>query len=197
MSKSIILASKSWLRGQILDKSEFDYQVVESRVDERSLEAELNEKTPEEITIVIAEAKALAVEAGIGDIVIGADTVAYEKDSKKVYHKAGSLDEAEELCMRQSGAVVVVITGFAIARQGRIEHRGYSRTEVRYSRFSKEALRKLFTKDGRMLERNAALGFFIDAPGFTLVEHFEGSYTGAMGLPMEQIRPLLEQQLAS
>ena len=36
--------------------------------------------------------------------------------------------------------------------------------------------------------RNSGLGFFMDSPGFTLVQNFDGSYTGAMGLPMEIVR---------
>ncbi len=190
--RKVILASKSWLRAQILEKSEIEYVIAESRVDERVLETELEGKGLEDITIAIARAKALAVEAGDQDVVIGADTVAYEKESGRVFHKAETPAEALSLCMQQSGATIVVVTGFAIVRDKEVQKDGLSTTEVTYSQFTEDTLASLLAKDHRTTERNAALGFFIDAPGFTLVERFEGSYTGAMGLPMEQIRPLLK-----
>jgi predicted house-cleaning NTP pyrophosphatase (Maf/HAM1 superfamily) len=60
-------------------------------------------------------------------------------------------------------------------------------TEIEYIEFDRATITKLLESDDATI-RNSGLGFFIDAPGFTLVKSFNGSYTGAMGLPMEIVR---------
>lgn len=41
--------------------------------------------------------------------------------------------------------------------------------------------------------RNAALGFHVDSTGFALIEKIEGSYMGALGLPLDKMHNLLKK----
>ena len=66
-------------------------------------------------------------------------------------------------------------------------------TKITYSTFDEATVRHLFSINENARRRNAALGFFIDDPGFTLVKNVEGSYLGAMGLPMEIVRKNLDE----
>lgn len=186
----LVLASNSWIRKQILDKSEFEYTVKSAEVDERQIEEANKGKSYQEIAELLASAKAQAVaKNNPKDIVIGADTFAVLDDGE-VLHKPESHKEAVELCLKQSGKAINVYTGIAVVANGKTQT-ATSETRITYCEFSKELIEKLLDGDDATI-RNAGLGFFTDAPGFTLVESYEGSYTGAMGMPMEILRKLLK-----
>jgi len=185
----LILASNSWIRQQILDKSEFEYTVKSAEVDERKIEEANKDKPSQEMAKLLATTKAEAVaKDNPKDIVIGADSFAVLDDGE-VMHKPESHKEAVELCLKQSGKAITVYTGIAVVANGKTQT-STSITRITYSKFSQELIEKLLDGDDATI-RNAGLGLFIDAPGFTLVESYEGSYTGAMGLPMEILRKLL------
>lgn len=183
----IILASNSELRKLIMESSGIPFRVETKEVDEREIENNHPTKTPEEVVEILALAKAQAVASDLpNDIVIAADTFGILPDGKRL-HKTKSLEESLQLALQQSGQTIVVNTGVAIAYRGEtITSR--TTTRIKYSTFDEATVRLLFQKNEQARRRNAALGFFTDAPGFTLVEKIEGSYLGAMGLPMEIVR---------
>jgi len=67
----LILASQSPRRAEILKQAGFDFVIRPAAVDETPLAGE----TPQAHVERLARAKALAVQAGAEDIVLGADTV--------------------------------------------------------------------------------------------------------------------------
>jgi septum formation protein len=170
--------------------SKLGHITVDAEVDERKIEAENNDKTDTEISKLIALAKARTVANKYpDDIVIGADTFAVMPDGRRM-SKPSNNDEAIKQSIAQSGKTIKVFTGVAIIYAGQ-EYVDSSYTEVSYIEFSKDLIRKLTMGDDGTV-RNAGLGFFDDAPGFSLVKSFSGSYTGAMGLPMEIVRPIID-----
>jgi septum formation protein len=188
----IILASNSELRKLIMESSGLPFRIETGDVDERAIEDSHPTKTPEEVVKILALAKAKVIAHHFpDDTVIAADTFGILPDGKRL-HKTSSLEESIQLALRQSGQTIVVNTGIAIVHQGEITT-DLTSTRIKYSAFDEATVRLLFQKNKQAKRRNAALGFFIDAPGFTLVEKVEGSYLGAMGLPMEIIRTNLEK----
>lgn len=188
----IILASKSKLRKLIIESSGLPFKIATKEVDERAIEEQHPDKTAEEIVEVLAYAKAKAIADDFPDnLVIAADTFGVLPDGTRL-HKTKSVEESIQLSLRQSGQTITVHTGTAIAYKGTILTT-LTTTKVTYFTFNEATIRHLFTINESAKRRNAALGFFIDAPGFTLVEKIEGSYLGAMGLPMEVIRAQLNQ----
>jgi septum formation protein len=138
------------------------------------------------LAIILASAKAEDVlKDNPGDLVIAADTFAVMPSGERL-HKPVSSEDAIELCLQQSGKKIYVITGLAMAYGNRLIT-NTSVTEIEYIEFDRATITKLLESDDATI-RNSGLGFFIDAPGFTLVKSFNGSYTGAMGLPMEIVR---------
>jgi predicted house-cleaning NTP pyrophosphatase (Maf/HAM1 superfamily) len=125
------------------------------------------------------------------DTIVAADTFDNLPGGKRL-HKTHSLEESIQLALQQSGKTVTVTTGVAVVHQGKAIT-NLTTTKIKYCTFDETTVRLLFQKNERIRRRNAALGFFIDAPGFTLVEKIEGSYLGAMGLPMEIVRANLEE----
>lgn len=187
----IILASGSWLRKTIMQASEFTFEVKTKDVDERKIESLYHGKGHAEVVEMLAQAKASAVASDYpDDLVIGADTFVVLPNGERG-HKPKTKAEAFEVCLAQSGKKATVYTGIAVCYKGKIATATVSAV-ITYSKFGKSQLELLFQKDDPTI-RNAGLGFFMDAPGFTLVETFEGSYTGAMGLPMDEVRQLMQE----
>lgn len=182
----IILASNSWLRRTILEASELQFQVHSKDVDERYIESLHPAATDEQIAVLLALAKAEVVQTDYpDDLVIAADTFAVLPGGERM-HKPASAQEAIALCLKQSGKTIRVVTGIAMKYGGKTLT-NESITHITYVKFSKKTITRLLGNNSATM-RNSGLGFFSDAPGFSLVERFEGSYTGAMGLPMEIIR---------
>lgn len=186
----ITLASGSWLRKTILESSEFLFQIKTKETDERAIEVLHKDKSDKELAIILASAKAKDIlKDHPDDLVIAADTFAVLPSGERL-HKPTSSEEAIELCLRQSGKKIYAITGLAMAYGEKLLTNA-SVTEIEYIEFDRATITKLLESDDATI-RNSGLGFFQDAPGFTLVKSFNGSYTGAMGLPMEIIRENLK-----
>ncbi|HSW78116.1 MAG TPA: Maf family protein [Candidatus Chromulinivoraceae bacterium] len=182
----IILASNSWLRKTILEASGLPFEIHVRSVDERDIEASHQDKSDEQIATILARTKSEAVWSGHqNDLVIAADTLTLLPDGRRL-HKPSSAKEAIELCLLQSGKTIRAMTGVAMTYRGKTIT-NVCATSISYIDFDEKTIRKLLEGNDFTI-RNAGLGFFLDAPGFTLVESFEGSYTGAMGLPMEIVR---------
>ena len=95
MLSKIVLASKSKVRKQILDKNNIESVVVPSNVDEDIVKISLlNEKaSPEIISKNLAELKAVKVSKNFPDtLVLGADSVISLNDN--LINKPNSRDEA-------------------------------------------------------------------------------------------------------
>lgn len=187
----IILASGSWLRKTILESSKLPFTVKATDVDERSLEAQHPNLSVEELAIILARAKAGAVQQeNPDDLIIAADTFAVLPDGRWL-HKPTSHEEAIELSLKQSGQTVRAVTGLAMSYRGNVIS-NVTATSITYVNFDRSTTEKLLDGNDPTI-RNSGLGFFIDAPGFTLVKEFNGSYTGAMGLPMELVRENMQK----
>lgn len=187
----IILASKSQLRKQVLELAGLPFMVVSADIDERRVEEDNPTKTPEEIVELLAVTKAQHVaQDHPDDIVIAADTFGVLPDGERL-HKTQSVEESIQLALRQSGKTTTVNTGVALCYAGKT-YSYMTTTKVTYTDFDEETVRQLFSLTAGEDRRHASLGFFIDAPGFTLVKTIEGSYMGAMGLPLDVIRPHLK-----
>ena len=182
----IVLASNSWLRKTIMDKSGLAYTSEDANIDERSLEKKHNNVSHEKLSLLLASTKAISVaKKHPNSLTVAADTFAVLPNGERL-HKPNNHEQAINLCMKQSGKKMCVITGLAMFYKDTLLT-NISKTYVEYINFSRAEIVQLLKSDNSSI-RNAALGFFLDAPGFTLVSTFSGSYTGAMGLPMETLR---------
>lgn len=188
----IILASNSKLRKLIFESSGLPFEVKTKEVDERAIEDQNPDKNAAEIVEILAIAKAKAVaDDNPGRFVVAADTFGVLSSGERL-HKTKTLEDSIQLALKQSGQTITVHTGVAVVYQGKIST-AKTQTKILYTNFDEGTVRRLFELKLSEDRRNSALGFFIDAPGFTLVESVEGSYLGAMGLPMEVVRKSLAE----
>ncbi len=178
----IILASGSFLKNFVMEKSKLDFEVIEAAIDESIFD----DKAIEERVRLLAENKADKVAADNGDVfVIAADTLTCD-ETGKVFSKPEAGSDSFRAAMELSGKTIGVYTGCCVVKPGGQRVSTVSYTSLTYQHFDADLLRRLINGDNGAI-RSGALGIFFDAPGFTLIEKIEGSYSGAYGLPMEFI----------
>ncbi len=127
-------------------------------------------------------------------IVITADTLCLLPNNKTL-GKPKNLNESVKMAMQQSGKTIKAITGICICYTQNNKRKYIiknSQTKVTYAKFSEKqisnTMKRYITTD-----KASGLGIFIDSPGFSFVEKFEGSYSGALGLPLELVNKILNK----
>lgn len=187
MKPQIILASESFLKRFIMEASRLPYEAVASDIDELAFD----HLPVEERVVALAEKKGRVISEQYPDtIVIAADTLNTDENGKIQDKETSSTDPFNQ-ALALSGATTDVYTGCYFHSPGHTAT--YLATgSITYQTFSKENLERL-TKGDNYKIRGGALGVFHDAPGFTLVKKWRGSYTGLLGLPMEFVYEQLEQ----
>lgn len=174
----IILASGSFLKNFIMDKTRLPYTVVPSDIDETVLD---NLPVDERVVELARKKCEAVVEGGYGNaIVVAADTLTAHQDGT-VFSKPAPGGSPLQAALQLSGETIDVYTGCCIYKDG--EYKTHlSTAKITYQRFTKERLELLADGDNPQI-RSGALGVFTDSPGFTLIDRIEGEYTGMYGLP--------------
>jgi septum formation protein len=184
---TIILASRSPRRRELLAQIGVPFTVVEAQTDEARLPGEL----PEDYVLRVAVAKARAVRAALPAEdrrpVLGADTAVVI--GGHILGKPGTREEALEMMRLLSGRIHRVLTAVAlIADDG--ERTDLSETRVSFRTLDEsEVLRYWATGE----PRDKAGGYAIQGLGALFVVGLNGSYSGVMGLPLFETGRLLEQ----
>lgn len=180
-SPTLLLASTSPRRREILAALGLDFTVVPVDVDESLRDGE----TPGDMALRLAVAKAEAAEGHSDGVVLGADTVVVIDG-----HALGKpKDEADCLAMleRLSGRGHKVLTGVALhGAQG--TQTALSETDVYFREISRdEAL--AYWQSGEPCDKAGA--YAVQGLGGVFVERIEGSYSGVVGLPVFETAALL------
>ena len=176
---SIILASQSPRRQELLAVITPDFEVVVSDVDEILPEG----MTPEEAPVYLASIKADAVARSYPDrTVIGADTVVLLDG--KLLGKPVDRQDAENMLHALSGRVHTVITGCCIISGGR----RFSFAETTRVEFCPLTDREIdeYIATGEPFDKAGAYG--IQGKGAVLVKGIVGDYYNVMGLPVAALK---------
>lgn len=186
MTRSIILASQSPRRVELLSRMGLEFQTIPSDFDER-LD---NSRTPQEVAIELAVGKATTVAEQHPDcVVIGADTIV-EIDGEQL-EKPHDSDEALAMLKRLSGTHNEVSTSLAIiCKAENIEITGAETTRVYFKPYNDEVVRA-YVATGDPLDKAGAYG--IQSGAGPLIDHIEGNFDTVMGLPTHTLARLLAQ----
>ena len=193
---SLILASNSPRRKELLGWMEIPFKVMGSNIEEHS-----NEKNPKNFAIDIAVQKGEAIwgeldfESTPHPLIVSSDTIVVLGD--RIYGKPSSKEEAREMLLSLSGNEHKVITsvylkaksiktGSDISRKFAIE------TDVTFSPITEDIL-------GPYLEGNDSMdkagAYGIQGQGLLFVESLKGSYSNVVGFPLvefvDEMRELL------
>ena len=178
---ALYLASSSPRRREILSALGLEFTVRSRDVDETPLPGE----SGEDMVLRLARAKALALEVGESDVVIGADTAVVV--DHVALGKPRDEEDAVAMLMRLSGRQHSVVTGVAVRGASGIQA-VLSATNVRFRDIGQDEARA-YWQSGE--PRDKAGAYAIQGIGGAFVENIEGSYSGVVGLPVfETIRLL-------
>jgi septum formation protein len=173
----VVLASGSPRRTLLLAAAGIPHRVVVPDVDESILDGE----DPSAYVLRLSGDKAGAVDAGQGDVVVGADTTVVHDET--ILGKPADGEEALSMLRRLAGTSHSVLTGWTV-RSGDSERFGVAETTVHFHRRSDAELRD-YVEATQPFDKAGAYAIQGDR-GF-LVAGFTGSRSNVMGLPMAEV----------
>lgn len=184
----IVLASKSGVRKEILDKYGVESIVSPSNVDEDQVKESLLEKgaDPEVISKNLAELKSVKVSLKYPDqLVLGADSVV--SLNLKLINKPNSRDEAYSILKLLNGNKHYLISSVCISKNGSMIWNYTDKSELKMKNLSDGELKRYL--EGIKTETLLAYGVYqIEAGGLNLFEYVKGDKDSIMGLPIKQIK---------
>ena len=191
MPNKIILASKSKVRKEILDKHRIFCEVKPSNVDEDIVKEALIKDTasPQIISKNLAEIKANKVSLNQKDrMVIGADSV-IDLDGELI-SKPESREEALKILKKLNGKNHFLISSVCISRNGSMIWNYTDKAELTMKNFSEEDLKLYLSKisDEALYAYNV---YQIEGEGRNLFSDITGDEDTIMGLPVFKIKEYL------
>ena len=191
MYKNIILASKSKVRKQILDKNNINSYVCASNVDEDAVKKSLlkNGANPEIISKNLAELKANKIsQKKPNEIVLGADSVI--DLNGEIISKPQNRDEAFDILKKLNGKKHYLISSVCISRDGMMIW-NYTDKAVLTMKNMREKDLENYLKQIKDKDLYAYNVYQIEGLGKTLFSKIEGDEDTIMGLPIKKIKEYL------
>ena len=183
----IILASKSGVRKQILDKYKVDNEVIVSNVDEDEIKESLLAEgaNPLAISKNLAEIKSVKVSNKNPDRhVLGADSVI--SLNNELINKPKSREEAFTILKKLNNSVHYLISSACISINGSMVWNHSDKSELKMKNFTDALLLKYL--DNIKTETLLAYGVYqIEAKGLELFDYVKGDKDSIMGLPINEI----------
>jgi septum formation protein len=191
MSNKIILASKSKVRKEILDKHQIRCDVKPSNVDEDLVKEALIRElaTPEIISKNLAELKANKVSLSQKDkMVLGADSVI--DLGGELISKPETREEALIILKKLNGKKHNLISSVCISKNGLMIWNYTDKAELTMKSFSEEYLKNYLSKipDETLYAYNV---YQIEGEGRNLFSDIVGDKDTIMGLPVIKIKEYL------
>jgi septum formation protein len=188
-SPSLYLASQSPRRRELLQQIGVAHQVVSADV----IEVPRMQESPSDYVQRLAREKA---EAGLASVkrlalapkpVLGADTIVVINN--EILEKPQSPEHAAEMLRKLAGTTHQVMTAVAMAADNKLEIK-LSVTDVVFRALSEQEIAAYWASGE---PRDKAGGYAIQGLGAVFVQQIRGSYTGVVGLPIEQTVLLLNE----
>ena len=183
----IILASKSGVRKEILEKNNFDCIVIPSGVDEDQVKDSLLAAgaDPTLISKNLAELKSIKVSNKNPDqLVLGADSVVSLND--EIINKPNSREEALAILKKLNGSKHYLISSVCISKNGAMIWNHTDSSELVMKNMTNKELEVYLAKI--KTETLLAYGVYqIEAGGLELFSSVKGDRDSIMGLPIKQI----------
>ena len=191
VENKIILASKSKVRKDILEKNNIKCKVVASNVDEEIIKDSLIKEgaSPEIISKNLAEVKAIKVSNLHQEkLVLGADSVI--DLNNEIISKPQNRDEALEILKKLNGKEHFLISSVTIAKNGSMIWNYTDKAMLKMKKFSEDQLKTYLSKisDNALYSYNV---YQIEGEGRALFSSIEGDEDTIMGLPVKKIKDYL------
>ena len=189
----IILASKSGVRKQILDKYKIDNEVMVSNVDEDEIKESLLAEgaNPLAISKNLAEIKSIKVSSNNPDrLVLGADSVI--SLNGELINKPKTRNEAFSILKKLNNSIHYLISSVCISKNGSMIWNHTDQSELKMKDINDVSLAKYLDKIET--ETLLAYGVYqIEANGLELFDYVKGDTDSIMGLPIKEIVEYINQ----
>jgi len=178
----IILASASRHRAEMLARAGLEVVAEPSQIDERAAEAPLTSATPQEIALVLAEAKALDVAARNPQMhVIGCDQVLSLDGA--ILHKPADMEGARRRLLALSGREHVLDTAVCLVRGDDVLWRHVETATIRFRHYDPGFVGRHLAAVGAVALTSVG-AYQIERRGIQLVERIDGDFFSIVGLPL-------------
>ncbi|MCB9229879.1 MAG: septum formation inhibitor Maf [Deltaproteobacteria bacterium] len=196
MNSSIryVLASSSPRRQDLLASLHLDFEVLKPDFEEKLNSGE----TPGEYVLRNARGKAassaslLTKRPDIKYLVIGADTIVVL--NQEILQKPENEEHAYAMLRKISGQTHLVLTGLCVASvlydKETEYHTHIGSTHVTIKHMDDEEIRR-YIRTGEPLDKAGSYG--IQGYGACLIREIMGSYTNVVGLPLTELKEMLDQ----
>ena len=189
---NLILASKSKVRKEILDKHNISTEVMASNLDEEVFkESFLKEKAPPEIISKnLAELKANKVsQKENSKLVLGADSVIDLEG--ELISKPKSRNEAFNILKKLNGKSHLLISSVCISKNGSMIWNHTDKATLTMKNMTDDELKTYLSKitDEKLYAYNV---YQIEGEGRNLFLSIDGDENTIMGLPIKKIKEYLE-----
>ena len=193
MLNKIILASKSKVRKEILDKNNIPSEVEPSNVDEDMIKESLirERATPDIISKNLAELKANKVSSRkVDEIVLGADSVI--DLNGELISKPENREEALTILKKLNGKKHSLVSSVCISKNGSMIWNYTDRATLTMKNFNDNELKSYLSKipDETLYAYNV---YQIEGEGRNLFSDIKGDEDTIMGLPIKQIKNYLKE----
>jgi len=187
----IILASKSQVRKEILDKNNISNRVEPSNVDEDAVKNSLIKEnaSPTDISKNLAELKANKISQKYPDnFVLGADSVIDLEGH--IISKPSDRSEALEILKKLNGKKHNLISSVCISKNGAMIWNYSDKATLTMKMFNEKELKNYLSKlsDEALYAYNV---YQIEGEGRNLFSNIEGDEDTIMGLPIKKIKEYL------
>ena len=188
----LILASKSKVRKEILDRNNIDVDVYPSSVDEEPIKKSLLKErvSPEIISKNLAEIKASRVsQKNFDTLVMGADSVI--DLNGELISKPESRKEALNILKKLNGKKHNLVSSVCISKNGSMIWNHSEKATLTMKNFSDEDLKNYLSKisNESLFSYNV---YQIEGEGKNLFLKIDGDEDTIMGLPIKKIKEYLD-----
>jgi len=156
------------------------FEVRPAAIDERELEAELEDADPATVALVLAEAKALSVN-GRGQPVLGSDSVV-SVDGRR-FNKPVSRAQAADHLRFFSGKTMELHSAAAIVVGGHLRWSYVSRAELQVRELSDDFIERYLVAEWPEVAQCVGV-FRIESVGVQLFESIDGDMFTVLGMPL-------------
>ena len=188
--KTIVLASASKTRQDILKRENIEFVTIKNILDEDKIKDEIIEKNTEEGAKLyvekLAKEKALSIAPFIKNtIIIAADTIAFYQD--EILEKPKNEADARRIFNKISNSTHIAITGVCIIKGENVENFSVV-SPITIKEITKEKIEELVKNPNTYLY---AGGYRIDENIDGLAEVADEDFYNIMGLPIREIKEIL------
>lgn len=179
---SLVLASGSSIRSQLLSRAGIPHDALPATIDERNLELSQREKTGQALAAALARAKALDVSTKMPDrLILGADQTLTLGST--FFHKPESIDQARTQLLALAGKTHQLHAAIAVMKDGIALFETVVTANLKMRPFT-DAFLDAYLHGARPEILTSVGCYHIEGMGIQLFERIDGDQFTIMGLPM-------------